>query len=69
MMHSRRPVIAFVPREVFSNTRMALEGLYERTDEPFDLICIDGTSPPEVAGYLEHAAAEKGFALMLSSDN
>lgn len=63
---SIRPTIAFVPREVFSGTQRSLEGLFERTDAPFDLVCIDGNSPPEVASYLEAAASQKGFALLRS---
>lgn len=59
-----RATIAFVPREVFSTTQRSLETLYERTDEPFDLVCIDGNSPPEVQRYLDQAAREKGFTLL-----
>ncbi|TWT47466.1 glycosyltransferase family 2 protein [Botrimarina hoheduenensis] len=56
--------IGFVPREVFSTTQRSLEALYERTAEPFNLVCIDGASPPEVANYLRAAATEKGFTLL-----
>ncbi|MGB0415858.1 MAG: glycosyltransferase family 2 protein [Coraliomargarita sp.] len=56
--------IAFVPREVFCQTKDALETLFQRTDSPFELVCIDGNSPPEVRAYLETAAKEKGFTLI-----
>ena len=48
-MASPRATVAFVPREVFCTTRRSLETLYERTREPFDLVCIDGGSPPRRA--------------------
>lgn len=58
--------IALVPREVFSTTERTIETLYERTEEPFDLVCVDGASPPAVRDYLDKAAAEKGFTLLRS---
>lgn len=59
-----KSTICFVPREVFSQTKMSLETLYERTEPPFNLVCVDGNSPPEVAQYLRDAAAEKDFTLL-----
>lgn len=64
-----RATIAFVPREVFCTTKRALEAIYERTNtpnngEPFELICVDGNSPPEVAEYLRQQSQEKGFKLL-----
>ena len=59
-----KSTICFVPREVFSQTKLSLETLYERTETPFNLVCVDGNSPPKVAQYLQHAAAEKGFTLL-----
>ena len=56
--------IAFVPREQFSTTRRALETLYERTQEPFELICVDGGSPPPIQEYLEQAARTHDFTLL-----
>ncbi|MEO1498070.1 MAG: glycosyltransferase [Planctomycetota bacterium] len=56
--------IGFVPREVFSTTERSLETLFERTHAPFDLVCVDGASPPDVADYLRAAAEEKGFTLL-----
>jgi GT2 family glycosyltransferase len=59
-----RATVAFVPREVFSTTQRSLETLYERTREPFELVCVDGHSPPAVRDYLERAAREKQFTLV-----
>jgi GT2 family glycosyltransferase len=63
-METPRTTIGFVPREVFCTTKRALETLFERTDEPFELICIDGGSPPEVQKYLEEKSQEKNFTLL-----
>ena len=41
-----------------------METLYQRTDEPFDLVCIDGGSPPVVRDYLRSAAQRRGFTLI-----
>ena len=53
--------VCFVPREVFCQTRQALETLYRRTAEPFSLICVDGFSPPDVAEYLQRPRLGASF--------
>ncbi len=63
-MDGPRATVAFVPREVFSTTQRSLETLLKRTREPFDLVCIDGGSPPEVREYLEQQARERRFTLV-----
>jgi GT2 family glycosyltransferase len=63
-MAKPRVTIGFVPRESFSQTRRCLEALYARTEEPFQLVCVDPASPPIVQHYLEQAAREKGFRLI-----
>lgn len=63
-MPASQAVVAFVPREVFSTTRHALETLLQRTTEPFDLIVVDGGSPPPVANYLRQASRVHGFTLL-----
>jgi GT2 family glycosyltransferase len=63
-MASPRATVAFVPREVFCTTRRSLETLYDRTRGPFDLVCIDGNSPPDVRQYLEHEARARQFTLV-----
>lgn len=61
-----RATVAFVPREQFSTTERSLETLFERTRSPFELVCIDGGSPPPVAQYLERAARQRNFTLIRS---
>lgn len=61
---SPQATIAFVPREQFGTTERSLETLYARTAEPFELVCVDGASPPRVREYLERAAREHGFTLL-----
>ncbi|HKK19556.1 MAG TPA: glycosyltransferase [Opitutales bacterium] len=63
-MRHKRPVVAFVPREVFSLTEKCLRTLYERTHEPFDLVCVDGNSDLKTAAFLKNFSKEKGFALI-----
>ena len=60
--------VAFVPREVFSTTRRSLETLYARTTAPFELVCVDGGSPPDLRDYLEHQSREKQFTLIRTDD-
>lgn len=65
-MPAARATIAFVPREVFSQTRASLEALLENTEQPFELICVDGGSPPATRQWLEKTARERGFTLLRS---
>jgi glycosyltransferase involved in cell wall biosynthesis len=60
--------IAFVPREQFSTTEQSLETLYRRTDSSFELICVDGGSPPAVRSYLERAARTYRFTLLRTDE-
>ncbi len=63
-MRQPAATIAFVPREQLGTTQHSLETLYERTKPPFELICVDGGSPPAVQGYLENAARRHQFTLL-----
>ncbi len=56
--------IVVVPRERFSYTRESLESIYKDTDYPFDLVYVDGGSPPRIKRYLEDIAREKQFQLI-----
>ena len=56
--------IVVVPREQFSVTERALDALLERTPEPFQLVYVDGNSPPAVRDLLRARAAEHGFELV-----
>ena len=61
------PVVAFVPREVFSTSKRCLERLIEKTSPPFDLVCVDGNSPEETSRHLREAAEEHGFTVLRSN--
>jgi GT2 family glycosyltransferase len=56
--------IVFVPRERFSYTRESLESIYEHTEIPFNLVYVDGGSPPHIQQYLAEKAREKDFQLL-----
>lgn len=62
------PIIAFVPREVFSMTRGSLGRLLEKTDGSYRLVCVDGNSPPDVRDYLKDQARELGFTLLRTEE-
>ena len=68
MLEHARTTIGFVPESSFSKTRRSLETIYARTEGPFELVCIDGGSPPIVKKYLEQASLEKGFVLVRTDD-
>ncbi len=68
MCGSKRVTVGFVPREQFSTTQRSLETLIERTEEPYDLIVVDGGSPSPVAEYLKTAARNHGFLLIRSEE-
>ena len=63
-----RATVAFVPREQFSTTERCLETLIKRTAEPFELVVVDGGSPPNVRQYLQAAASKHGFTLVRSEE-
>lgn len=56
--------IAVVPRERYSATRESLESIYTYTSSQFDLVYVDGGSPPDVRRYLEEAARSRAFRLI-----
>ncbi|MBW4557400.1 MAG: glycosyltransferase [Trichormus sp. ATA11-4-KO1] len=56
--------IIVAPRERFSHTRNSLESIYQYTEYPFQLIYVDGNSPPHIQRYLQEQAQEKGFELI-----
>lgn len=56
--------IVVVPRERFSCTRESLESIYEHTEYPFELIYVDGGSPPHIRDYLVAQAQQKQFQLI-----
>lgn len=56
--------IVLVPRERFSRTPAVLNTLYANTDYPFELVCIDGNSPPVLRDYLVRQANQQDFRLV-----
>ncbi|MEL6605513.1 MAG: glycosyltransferase [Cyanobacteria bacterium J06614_10] len=56
--------LVVVPRERFSCTAESLESLYEHTQVPFDLVYVDGNSPPHIQKYLEENSKDRGFKLI-----
>ena len=56
--------IVVVPRERFSLARKGLERLLQHTALPFNLIYVDGGSPPTVQRYLRTQAERKNFRLL-----
>lgn len=61
---SPRVTVVVVPRERYSQTERSLEGLYEHTTMPFDLVYVDAGGPPPIRRYLEEAARRRGFRLI-----
>ncbi|HEY6050031.1 MAG TPA: glycosyltransferase family A protein, partial [Thermoanaerobaculia bacterium] len=61
---SPRVTVVVVPRERYSQSERSLEGLYEHTTMPFDLVYVDAGGPPPVRRYLEEAARRRGFRLI-----
>jgi glycosyltransferase involved in cell wall biosynthesis len=62
------PVVTIVvtPREQFSKARLTLDSLYACTTAPFELIYVDGRSPPPLRRHLQAMAAAKGFEIIRS---
>jgi GT2 family glycosyltransferase len=56
--------IVVVPRERFSVALRSLDVLYESTDHPFDLVYVDGNSPPAVRDRLRAESRCRGFELI-----
>ena len=67
--HGAAPItLVVVPRERFSRAELSLETLYATTDQPFDLIYLDGPSPPPIRRYLDQQAQKKRFRLLRLSE-
>lgn len=56
--------IVVVPRERFSVAVRSLTTLYGNTEAPFDLVYVDGNSPPRVRDRLKEEAGRYGFTLV-----
>ena len=66
-MHSPDVTIVVVPRDHFSDARESLESIYAHTDMPFDLVYVDGNSPPAVERYLRDQSNARSFRLIRTS--
>jgi GT2 family glycosyltransferase len=56
--------IVISPRERFGLAPRSIAAVYEHTEPPFELIVVDGGSPPAIRRTLEQAARERGFRLI-----
>jgi GT2 family glycosyltransferase len=56
--------IAMVPRERFSLTQNTLESVYGTVTMPFELVCVDAGSPPEIRDYLAAESRRRGFRVI-----
>lgn len=63
-MSITRVTVVVTQRERFAFSELSLNALYETADVPFELIYVDGRSPPPVKAMLEQQAAERGFKLI-----
>lgn len=68
MSNKNRVTIGFVPREQFSTTKRSLETLLERTNEPFNLVVVDGGSPADIRDYLREASRTHDFLLIRNEE-
>ena len=59
-----RVTVVVVPRERFSGTQESLESLLNNTSAPFDLVYVDGNSPPPIRRYLQTQSQGYGFRLL-----
>ena len=62
--HPPAVTIVVTPRERFSYTQASLESIYKETTVPFDLVYIDGNSPPKEREYIKEQSKQKGFKLI-----
>ena len=58
--------IVVVPRDHFSDARESLESIYAHSDAAFELVYVDGKSPPALARYLREQSSARGFRLIRS---
>lgn len=56
--------VVVVPRERFSVALRSLDNLYANTEGPFDLVYVDGNSPPAIRDRLREESQRRGFTLL-----
>lgn len=63
-MDQANVTVVVVPRERFSYALASLDSIFCNTDDPFELVYIDGNSPPDIASALQEQSVEKNFQLI-----
>jgi len=63
-MNDAKATIVVVPRERFSIAKRSLESLIENTPAGFEMVYVDGGSPPSLRRYLERMSAQYRFRLL-----
>ena len=61
---SSQVTVVVVPREQFSLARRSIDNIYANTHHSFELIYVDGNSPPPVRDYLATEAQQREFRLI-----
>ena len=56
--------VVVVPRDHWSDSEESLESVLAHTARPYDLVVVDGGSPPAIARALRSAATRAGFRLI-----
>ena len=56
--------VAIVPRERFSFTQRSLESILQNSEPPFEMVYVDGGSPPGARDYLVRQADRHDFRLI-----
>ncbi len=64
MSNSPTVTLVVVPRERFSYSESSLDSIYKNTRYPFELVYIDGNSPPKIRDYIENQANQRDFRLI-----
>ena len=60
--------LVIVPRERFSAAKASLESIFRDDDYPFELVYVDGGSPPALARHLREEARKRNFTLIRTDD-
>ena len=63
-MPAQSVTVAVVPRERFSFTQRSLDSILDGTEQPYQLVYVDGGSPPPVRDYLARRASQRNFRLV-----
>lgn len=64
LMPDQSVTIIVSPWQHFSATKATLESIYAFTQPPFELVYVDGNSPPHVRRYLQEQARKRNFTFI-----